>query len=287
MTTAATFDIRENRLLAALTPAERELWRPLLEPVALDAGQVLHEAAHPPRYAWFPLSATASLLLAMEDGRCDEVAVVGREGIVGSSLFLGGGSSVLRAVVQRPGGAVRMRAESIQAECAGSAAVLRLLLRYTLALSADIAQGVVCSRHHSVEQRLCRRLLQSLDGCDDGGLAMTQEQLSGWLGVRRESVTVDALRLQRAGLIRYARGRITVLDRAGLEQRACGCFTLVKDEYRRLRAREPRLGPLLAVARADGPPALPLICEPDHAASRDPRGGAGARSCPAGRGPAR
>jgi len=267
MPVAATFDARDNQLLAALTPSERERWLPQLEPVELGAGQVLHEAGHPPRYACFPLSAVVSLQLAMEDGRCDEVAVVGREGIVGSSLFLGSGSSVIRAVVQNPGRAFRMSAERIKAEWAASTAVMELLLRYTLAQSAEVAQGVVCSRHHTVEQRLCRRLLQSLDGRQDSRLAMTQEQLSGWLGVRRESVTVEALKLQRAGVIRYSRGRITVLDRAGLEQRSCECFALVREEYRRLRMREPRLSPLFPAVLADGPPE--------------------ARSCPAAAGSAR
>jgi CRP-like cAMP-binding protein len=261
----AASDASDNDLLAALPLPALERWLPQLEPLELAAGEVLHEAGHPPCHAYFPLSAVASLLLPTQDGRCDEVAAVGREGIVGSSLFLDSGSWVLRAVVQSPGRMLRMRAEQIKAECAASVAVMRLLLQYTLAQSAEIAQGVVCGRHHTVQQRMSRRLLQSLDCRHGSRLVITQEQLSGWLGVRRESVTVEAQKLQEAGLIRYSRGRITVLDRRGLEDRSCGCFNLANEEYRRLRPHPAREERLFAAAPADRRAAVPRRREPECA----------------------
>lgn len=197
-----------------------------MEGVELVPGQVLHEAGHQAPFAYFPLGAVVSLQVQSEDGRCDEVAIVGREGMVGVSTFMDGGWSTLRAVVQGAGWALRMSAGRIRAEFEASRVVLRLLLQYTAAQEAQVAQGVVCSRHHSVEQRLCLRLLQGLD-CQRGSrLEMTHEQLSGWLGVRRGSVTEEALKLQKAGVIAYSRGHITVLDRGGLEQRACACYSL-------------------------------------------------------------
>lgn len=234
----SVFDTRDNLLLAALPEEECERWLPWLEEVELAAGQVLTEARRPPRYAWFPLDTVVSLQLLSEDGSCDEVAIVGCEGMVGVSTFMAGGPSPLRAVVQGAGRAFRLSAERIRTECGASRAVLRLLLQYMAAQDAQVAQGVVCSRHHSVEQRLCLRLLRGL-GCRRGSrLEMTHEQLSGWLGVRRGSVTQEALKLQKAGLIAYARGHITVLDRAGLEERACECFSLITTEFQRIRAKE-------------------------------------------------
>lgn len=238
------FDASDNQLLAALPPEERERWRPWLEEVQLVAGQVLHEARRPPRYAYFPLGAVVSLQVESEGGGSDEVAIVGREGMVGVSTFVGTGSFTIRSVVQRPGRALRLGAERIRTEVHASSGVLRLLMQYMAAQDAQVAQGVVCSRHHTVEQRLCLRLLQGMDCQQDGRLEMTHEQLSGWLGVRRGSVTHEAVKLQKAGLIAYARGHITVLDRIGLEQRACECFTLLANGYQRLGCAAAQAPPL-------------------------------------------
>jgi CRP-like cAMP-binding protein len=232
----AAFDTRDNHLLAALPQDDCERWLPWLERVEMVAGQVLHEARQPARHAYFPLCAVVSMQLQSEDGGCDEVAIVGREGMVGVSIFMGTNPLAIRSVVQSPGRAFRLGAERVRAEFERSSAVLRLLLRYMAVQDAQMAQGVVCSRHHSIEQRLCLRLLQGMDCQQDRRLTMTHEQLSGWLGVRRGSVTSEALKLQKAGLIAYSRGHITVLDRAGLEQRSCGCFSLISSEYQRLRA---------------------------------------------------
>jgi len=226
----AAVDTRDNHLLAPLPQGERERLQSLLQPVELAAGQVLQEARQPTRHAYFPLGAVVSLQVQSEDGRCDEVAVVGREGMVGASAFVGGGALTICSVVQRPGGAFRLSAERIREQFEASRAVLRLLLRYMAAQDAQVAQGVVCSRHHTIEQRLCLRLLQGMDAAQDSRLAMTHEQLSGWLGVRRGSVTEEALKLQKAGLIAYARGHITVVERVGLEQRSCECYSLLADE---------------------------------------------------------
>jgi CRP-like cAMP-binding protein len=224
---AATTDVKDNRLLASLPPQDSERWRACLEVVDLAAGQVLHEARQPERHAYFPTSAVISVQLPSLDGCSDEVAIVGREGMVGVSTFMGSNASNLRAVVQSPGRALRLSAERIQAEVGASPAVLRLLLQYVASRDAQVAQAVVCSRHHNIQQRLALRLLLGMDRQQDGRLAMTQEQLALGLGVRRESVTDEALKLQAAGLIRYSRGRITVLDPAGLKQRSCGCLSLL------------------------------------------------------------
>jgi CRP-like cAMP-binding protein len=220
--------------------------------VELAVGHVLHEARQPPRHAYFPLEAVVSLQVQSEDGRCDEVAVVGREGMVGVSTFMGSGWLTIRSVVQCPGAALRLDAARIRAELEGSRAVLRLLLAYVAVQDAQVTQGVVCSRHHSIEQRLCLRLLQGMDCQQDSRLKMTHEQLSGWLGVRRESVTEEALKLQKAGLIAYARGRITVLDRIGLEHRSCECFALLATKFRHLGV------PAMPVQRPPRRPAAPV-----------------------------
>lgn len=228
----AAFDMRDNQLLAALPGEDRERWEHFLQGVELVEGQVLHEARQPQRYAYFPLGAVVSLQVQSDDGGCDEVAIVGCEGMVGISTFTGSGS-LTRSVVQSPGPALRLSAERVRSDLAASRAVLRLLLQYMVTQDAHVAQGVVCSRHHSVRQRLCLRLLLGMERQHDSRLTMTHEQLSGWLGVRRGSVTEEAHKLQQAGLISYSRGRITVLDRIGLEQRSCGCYSLLTSGYRR------------------------------------------------------
>ncbi|MBC7603182.1 MAG: helix-turn-helix domain-containing protein [Ramlibacter sp.] len=231
-------DPTANGLLAALSREDIARWLPHLKPVILRVGEVLHEPGRPALYSYFPLTAVVSLLVPTQDGRCDEVCVVGREGMLGVSLFMDAGTSASRAVVQSAGMALRVPADWIQREFANSPSTMQLLLRYMMTRGAELAQSVVCSRHHTLTQRLCRRLLQGLDRQEGAELRTTQEQLAGLLGVRRESITEEALKLQRAGLIRYARGHITLLDRTGLEQRTCECYALGKNGYLRL-AREP------------------------------------------------
>ncbi|MEJ8846040.1 Crp/Fnr family transcriptional regulator [Variovorax rhizosphaerae] len=227
-------DPRENRLLAALPTSEWERWLPNLEPVELGLGDVLYESGGRQTHVYFPTTAIVSLLYVLENGASAEIAVVGNEGIVGISLFMGGGSTPSRAVVQSSGSGFRMTAHAMKEEFDRAGPVLHLLLRYTQALITQMSQTAVCNRHHTLDQQLCRWLLLSLDRLRDNELSMTQELISNMLGVRREGVTEVALKLQKANLIRYARGRITVLDRAGLEKRSCECYAVVKNEYDRL-----------------------------------------------------
>ena len=226
-------DPRKNHLLAALPDAEWQRWLPQLELVEMPLGQVLYESGSTLSHVYFPITAIVSLLYVMEDGASAEIAVVGNEGIVGIALFMGGESTPSRAVVQSAGQGLRLKAHAIKDEFS-RAPVLHLLLRYTQALFTQMAQTAVCNRHHSLDQQLCRWLLLSLDRLHGSELTMTQELIANMLGVRREGVTEAALKLQKAGLIRYARGRISVLDRPGLEKRSCECYAVVKKEYDRL-----------------------------------------------------
>ena len=225
---------QDNHLVAALSPEVWRRWEPLLELTDLPLGRVLCESGCTMSYAYFPTTAIVSLLYVTEDGSSAEIAVVGNEGIVGVALLMGGESTPSRAVVQSAGSGYRMRADAIHKEFERSSDVRHLLLRYTQALITQMAQTAVCNRHHSLDQQLCRWLLASLDRLQSDELVMTQELIANMLGVRREGVTEAALKLQAAGLIRYARGRITVLDRAGLERRTCECYAVVRDEYHRL-----------------------------------------------------
>ncbi|MEO6032738.1 MAG: Crp/Fnr family transcriptional regulator [Burkholderiaceae bacterium] len=199
----------------------------------MPLGQVLYEAGSTISHVYFPTSSIVSLLHVTENGPSAEIAVVGLEGIVGISLFMGGASATSRAVVQSAGEGFRMRAQAIKEEFK-HAPVLQLLLRYTQAMITQIAQTAACNRHHTLDQQLCRWLLLRLDRLQHCEVVMTQELISNMLGVRREGVTESAIKLQAAGLIRYARGRITVLDRKGLEKRACECYGVVRKEYDRL-----------------------------------------------------
>jgi CRP-like cAMP-binding protein len=226
-------DPRRNHLLAALPDAEWQRWLPQLELVEMPLGQVLYESGSTLSHVYFPITAIVSLLYVMEDGASAEIAVVGNEGVVGIALFMGGESTSSRAVVQSAGQGLRLKARVIKDEF-NRAPVLHLLLRYTQALITQMAQTAVCNRHHSLDQQLCRWLLLSLDRLQGSELVMTQELIANMLGVRREGVTESALKLQKAGLIRYARGRISVLDRPGLEKRSCECYAVVKQEYDRL-----------------------------------------------------
>jgi CRP-like cAMP-binding protein len=224
----------QNHLLAALPDAEAKRWMPLLESVDLPLGQVLYESGITLTHVYFPTTAIISLLYVMQNGASAEIAVVGNEGIVGISLFMGGESTSSRAVVQSAGRGFRLKARMMKEEFNRAGPVLHLLLRYTQALITQMSQTAVCNRHHSLDQQLCRWLLLSLDRLEGNQLVMTQELIANMLGVRREGVTEGALKLQNAGLIRYARGHITVLDRPGLERRSCECYGVVKREYERL-----------------------------------------------------
>jgi CRP-like cAMP-binding protein len=223
-----------NELLASMPIPEWERIRTLLDPVDLPLGQVLYESGSKMSHVYFPTTAIVSLLYVMEDGASAEIAVVGREGVVGIALFMGGETTPSRAVVQSAGKGYRLSASVIKAEFNRSGPVMHLLLRYTQALITQMAQTAVCNRHHSLDQQLCRWLLLSLDRLRGDELVMTQELIANMLGVRREGVTAAALTLQKLGLIRYARGHITVLDRPGLEARVCECYAVVKTEYDRL-----------------------------------------------------
>jgi CRP-like cAMP-binding protein len=223
-----------NFLLAALPDLEWRRWQPLLEQVEMPLGQVLYESGGTLTHVYFPITSIVSLLYVMEDGASAEIAVVGKEGIVGISLFMGGGSTPSRAVVQSAGQCFRLKARTLKDEFDRSGPVLHLLLRYTQALITQMSQTAVCNRHHSLEQQLCRWLLLSLDRLQGDELVMTQELIANMLGVRRGGVTEAALRLQQAGLIRYVRGHIVVLDRPALEKRVCECYAVVKHEYDRL-----------------------------------------------------
>jgi CRP-like cAMP-binding protein len=231
---AASLDPLDNRLLASLPHAERQRWWPALEPIEMPLGQVLYESGRTLSHVYFPTNAIVSLLYVMENGASAEIAVVGNEGIVGISLFMGGESTPSRAVVQSAGHGFRLEAQLMKDEFNRAGPVLHLLLRYTQALITQMAQTAACNRHHSLDQQLCRWLLLSLDRLAGSDLVMTQELIANMLGVRREGVTEGALKLQKAGLIRYARGRISVLDRHGLEKRTCECYAVVKAEYDRL-----------------------------------------------------
>ena len=223
-----------NHLLAALPPADFERLRPYLELVPLVLGESLYEPGVKLRHVYFPTTAIVSLLYVMEDGASAEIAVVGNEGILGISLFMGGETTPSRAVVQSAGFGYRLKAQLLKDEFGRFGPMMHLLLRYTQALITQMAQTAVCNRHHTVDQQLCRWLLLSLDRLQSNELTMTQELIANMLGVRREGVTEAAGKLQGAGLVRYRRGKITVLDRTGLEARTCECYQVVKREFDRL-----------------------------------------------------
>lgn len=227
-------ELMHNLLLAALPAQQLSHWLPHLEPVDMPLGEVLYESGSSVTHVYFPTTSIVSLLYVMEDGASAEIAVVGNEGVVGISLFMGGESTTSRAVVQSAGQGFRINARLLMLEFSRGGPVLHLLLRYTQALIMQMGQTAVCNRHHSLDQQLCRWLLLSLDRLQSNNLVMTQDLIANMLGVRREGVTEAAGKLQQAGLIKYHRGHITVLDRAALEQRVCECYAVVKREYDRL-----------------------------------------------------
>src|SRR4249920_1391184 len=225
---------KQNHLLAALPATEFERLSPHLQLVPMPLGEALYESGGRLQHVYFPTTSIVSLLYVLEDGASAEIAVVGNEGILGISLFMGGETTPSRAVVQSAGHGYRLRAQLQKQEFNRAGPVLHLLLRYTQALITQMTQTAVCNRHHSVEQQLCRWLLLSLDRLSSNELTMTQELIANMLGVRREGVTEAAGHLQTAGLIHYSRGRIRVLDREHLEARVCECYAVVKREYDRL-----------------------------------------------------
>jgi CRP-like cAMP-binding protein len=227
-------DSQRNHLLAALPDADLARWQPHLQAVDLACGQVLFESGIAPASVVFPTTAIVSLSYVTRDGATAEFAVVGNDGVVGISLFMGGNAMPSRAVVQTAGQGLRLSASLVKAAVERGGAVLNLLLRYTQSLIVQTAQTAACNRHHSIAQQVSRRLLMGLDRSQSDEMAMTQESVAQLLGVRREGVTAAAQHLQQAGMIRYHRGHIAVLDRKRLEQHSCECYAVAKKEYQRL-----------------------------------------------------
>lgn len=225
---------RDNDLLTALPDAVWQAWQDQVETVEVHAGEVLHSTGQPPQHVYFPTTATVSLVYSDEDGDSIEIAAIGHEGLVGCSVLMGDGSTPGEAVVQSAGRCVRVPARTLKLAFEETPAVARLMLRHTQALFAQFGQAAVCNRLHRLECRLCRRLLQGFDRSRGGALLMTHEVIASLLGVRREGVTEGARRLQEVGLIRYNRGHIVILDRPGLEQRACGCYGVIRNQYDRV-----------------------------------------------------
>jgi len=225
---------RQNRLLAALPAADYARLLPCLELIEMPPGLALYESGDAMGYLYFPTSSIVSLLYVMQDGASAEIAQIGKDGLVGISLFMGGESTPSRAVVQCGGHGFRLQAAVLKREFALGGPLQYLALRFTQALITQMSQTAVCNRHHAIDQQLCRLLLTSLDRLPGNELRMTQELIASMLGVRREGVTEAAGKLQTAGLIRYNRGQITVLDRKGLEERVCECYAVVRKEYARL-----------------------------------------------------
>jgi CRP-like cAMP-binding protein len=233
---AAPSTPKENRLLAYLPNDRYEALLPSLEPLKMPLGDPLYESGGTQGYVYFPTTAIVSLLYVLADGHSAEIAVTGNEGLVGIALFMGGESTPSRAVVQSAGSGYRLRGSVLKKEFESGGALQHLLLRFTQALITQMTQTAVCNRHHSVDQQLCRWLLLSLDRLASDELTMTQELIANMLGVRREGVTEAAGKLQKLGVIRYARGKITVLDRPKLEELCCECYAVVKRETDRLLA---------------------------------------------------
>ena len=226
---------QQNRLLAAMSENDWQQWEQDLEPVDFSLHEVLYESGKTPAYMYFPTTAIVSLLYMTKSGASSEVAVIGNDGVVGLSLFLSGSNSPNQAMVQTAGKGYRLRAQVAKNAINREGSMLNILLRYSQAMITQMTQTAVCNRHHSIDQQLSRRLLLSLDRLPSNEILMTQETLSNMLGVRRESVTDAALKLQEAGVISYKRGIITVLDRKALESHSCECYATAKKEQERLQ----------------------------------------------------
>lgn len=229
-----THDPRHNHLLAALPNGEWQRWQSLLEPVELQVGQVLFEPGRTPTHVYFPTTAVVSLVYMTQDGETAEIAVVGNEGVVGVSLFMGGDVAPHEATVQSAGMAYRLSSQSVKAAMEFGGPIMKLMLNYTHAMLSQVSQTAVCNRYHSIDQQLSRRLLQGLDRAASNELLITQEAMASLLGVRREGVTAAALKLQHEGAIQYSRGHIVVHDRQRLEQHACECYAFSKKAYFKL-----------------------------------------------------
>jgi len=229
-------DPRENHILDALPAAERKRLFPHVTLVEMPLGSILYEAGGTLSHIYFPTDSIVSLLYIMKDGASAEIAVVGNEGAVGVSLFMGGETTPSRAIVQSAGSAYRLSGRRLKEEFDRHGQLLHVLLRYTQSLITQMAQTAVCNRHHSIDQQLCRWLLLSLDRLSSNRLEMTQELIANMLGVRREGVTEAAHKLQDQGVIRYRRGHITVLNRPKLEKLSCECYAVVKQESDRLQS---------------------------------------------------
>jgi CRP-like cAMP-binding protein len=232
--TDASHNPRQNHLLDSLPREQWERWRPQLEYVDMPLARVLYEPGDTLTHVYFPTTAIVSLLYAMQNGESAEIAIVGNEGVVGVSLFMGGGSTSSRALVQSAGGAYRLSAELMKQEFDRAGPVLHLLLRYTQALMTQMVQTAACNKHHTLDQQLCRWLLLSLDRLQGTEMLMTQKLIANMLGVTVDIAVQGAVKLEKAGLIDYKDGRIDVLDRRALEKRSCECYAVVKQEYDRL-----------------------------------------------------
>ncbi len=243
-------DLEENLILSALPVEEQNRLLPNLERVDLKLGDNIYSPNIQMQHVYFPTTSIVSLLNVMENGSSAEIAVVGKEGIVGISLFMGGNTSSNWAVVQSAGQAFRLSGERLKNEFFRAGPMQQLLLRYTQALLTQMAQTAVCNRHHSIDQQLCRWILLSLDRLPTNVLSMTQELIANMLGVRREGVTEAAGRLQKAGLITYTRGKIIINDRAALEERVCECYQVVRTETDRLASSHK------APQKAEEPPVV-------------------------------
>jgi CRP-like cAMP-binding protein len=239
---------KNNYLLAALPPSDLARIEPHLECVRMPLGEVLYEAGGRLQHVYFPTTSIVSLLYVMEDGSSAEIAVVGNEGILGISLFMGGDTTPSRAVVQSKGHGYRLKSQMLKQEFNRAGPMMYLLLRYTQALITQMSQTAVCNRHHSVDQQLCRWLLLSLERLSGNDLTMTQELIANMLGVRREGVTEAAGKLRDAGIIEYSRGHIKVLDREQLERRVCECYAVVKKEFDRLLSEIPSANPFVTAS---------------------------------------
>jgi CRP-like cAMP-binding protein len=238
---------KQNHMLSALPQADFNRLLPHLEWVEMPLGDVLYESGGRLQYVFFPTTSIVSILYVLTDGAPTEIAAVGNEGMLGISTFMGGETTPSRAVVQSAGFGYRLKVQLLKQEFDRGGPLFRLLLRYTQALMSQMTQMAVCNRHHSLDQQLCRRLLFSLDRLPTDSMVMTQELLANTLGVRREGVTAAAGNLQRAGLIRYSRGRIEILDRQGLEAAVCECYAVVKLEFNRLLSDNHKSDPFHAV----------------------------------------
>ena len=233
----------QNQLLDALPQRVKDRITPQLRLVELPLGKSIYETGQDVNYVYFPIDCIVSLICVTLDGHSAEISVVGREGIVGISVFLGGVSTTSQAIVQSAGSAYRMPASELRREFDNDAVLRMLMLAYTQSLMAQVSQTAMCNRYHTIEQQLCRWLLQSMDRLSSGKLAMTQELIANMLGVRREGVTEAAGKLQKRGVIRYWRGRINVLDRPKLEALCCECYAMAKKETDRLMASAKDLQP--------------------------------------------